>query len=374
MNHTTRMRRAARGLTVSAATGVALLALAAPAVAAPAARADVDATQRQLILDKHNTTRAEVNVGPLSWDDRLAADAQAYAVKLAASGVRDHDRAELERLNEGENLAWGPTSITPASGTDLWIAEKPNYYKAKDRTTYGKANPEFKDFGHYTQVIWQGTTRVGCGTATGGGERVISCRYASPGNRTGQLPYPGADKAPLPGSGSTPPRPTGTDQAACAYNPGGRGGYGSSVDGLALDVRDWELDMTNAINAYRRANGVPELRYSRTLARPAMWASLDDFNRGRGPNDGRHLDSRGMDVPARVKYCSGYTGRIYELVYTSSAIPTSKWQVALDFWKKNSRAALLDRSYTTFSGVQMAYGNNDVDRNPTYYTLLLGDH
>ncbi len=116
------------------------------------------------------------------------------------------------------------------------------------------------------------------------------------------------------------------------------------------------------------------LTYSRDLARPAMWASLDDYDRNSGPTDARHSDSRGMGVVERVQYCSGYTGKIYELAYYSHDVQGSKWQSALDFWLSKNSDVLLDPSYTTFSGVQMAYGGNDVERNPAYYTLLLGDH
>jgi uncharacterized protein YkwD len=367
-------RIAARGATAAVLSGITLLGLTGPAfAAAPAPAAPhllttatlVDQQAMQAIMSKHNQARGEVGVAALTWDDGLAADAQAWADHLASQGgklVHDSNRG-----NAGENLASSSDATgSPADGVDLWYAEKPLYDAAPNKSTFDDSNPDWKKWGHYTQMVWSTTSQIGCGTATGAFGRVTDCRYRAPGNIQGQLAYPG---------GGTPKPSTGVDPADCAYNPGGRGGYGSYVDGLALDLRDWETELSTSINAYRTSHGVPALTYSRTLARPAMWASLDDYNRGRGPNDAAaNTDSRGMDVATRVNHCSGYTGTLYELTYESHDVATSTWQSALDRWVRSSGDILLDPSYTTFSGAQMAYGNNDQERNPAYYTLLLGDH
>lgn len=159
--------------------------------------------------------------------------------------------------------------------------------------------------------------------------------------------------------------------ADCAYNPDGRGGYGSYVDGLALDQRDWEMELANEINAYRTQNGLPTLTYSRTLARPAMWASLDSYNRGVSPAD--HIDTRGMGIPQRVEFCSGYTGYIGEINYWGWGGDSPKWQSALAWWKQSSghNKWLLDRQSTTFA-VAMAYEGDD--RHRAHYTVNFGDH
>lgn len=364
-------RLAGRGIAASTVAGLALLALGGPALAATPAGPvpTLDTVQQEDLLAKHNAARAAVGVGALAWDAQLAADAQAWADHLG----RDEggELVHAQGTGQGENLYRNSDAgAAPSAAVDRWVAERPAYAAAANKTDYNTTtNPEAKGFGHWTQVVWKDTTRVGCGTATGAFGAVTACRYAPPGNVQGRLPYPGADQA----APTTPEKPA-VNEADCAYDPQGRGGFGSYVDGLALDVRDWEAELTDAINGFRKENGVPELTYSRQLARPAMWASLDDFNRGDGPIGARHLDSRGMDVPTRVQHCSGYEGAIYEIAYFGKNQQAATWQSAFAFWTTHSRDALLDPSYTTFSGAQMAYGGDDVHRNPAYYTLLLGDH
>ena len=165
--------------------------------------------------------------------------------------------------------------------------------------------------------------------------------------------------------------PASAAPADCAYNPGGRGGYGSYVDELALDHRDWEIELANAINEYRAQNGLSALAYSRTLARPAMWASLDSHARGSSPAD--HIDTRGMNIPQRVEFCSGYTGYVGEINYWWQGGEGTTWQSALAWWKQSPghNKWLLDRQATTFA-VGLAYEGDD--RSRTHYTVVFGDH
>ncbi|QJY49865.1 CAP domain-containing protein [Pseudonocardia broussonetiae] len=154
----------------------------------------------------------------------------------------------------------------------------------------------------------------------------------------------------------------------CAYM-----GYGSYVDGLALDHRDDEVVLANAINAYRAQHGLRPLTYSRTLARPAMWASLDSYNRGFSPSN--HVDTRGMGVAQRVEFCSGYTGYLGEINYWGTG--TSQWvspTAALNWWKNSPghNARLLDPNATTFAVGQAYQGYPTITR--AHYTVVFGNH
>ena len=82
----------------------------------------------------------------LVWDNKLAANATAYAKKLA------HDNAGLkhstgdQRPGQGENLAWSKPNGSLTDGSKMWVDEKKNYSGQK----IGEG--DFGSYGHYTQV------------------------------------------------------------------------------------------------------------------------------------------------------------------------------------------------------------------------------
>jgi hypothetical protein len=48
---------------------------------------------------------------------------------------------------------------------------------------------QWSDVGHYSQMIWHGTTAVGCAVERGGRWDFLVCRYAPAGNVVGQKAY-----------------------------------------------------------------------------------------------------------------------------------------------------------------------------------------
>jgi uncharacterized protein YkwD len=137
------------------------------------------------ILVVHNSERSDVKVPPLVWSDELAAEAKTWAEHLAATGELVHSSYE-ERHGEGENFAWmSPPAYTGwASLVQMsWVAEK-DYYQGKSATP-----PATGTTTHYTQMVWNTTKAVGCGTASGGGKGILVCRYSPAGNIDGQRPY-----------------------------------------------------------------------------------------------------------------------------------------------------------------------------------------
>ena len=137
-------------------------------------------------------------VAPLVWDDQLAADAQVWVDELVARGgtlahdnpADPNDPATGQAKGEGENLAGGQSAATaPAQ----WYAEKPQFDAAPNKSGFNDTNPDWVNWGHYTQMMWSATTTIGCGTAPGPRYQITSCRYRPPGNFDGQLPYPDAD-------------------------------------------------------------------------------------------------------------------------------------------------------------------------------------
>ena len=170
-------------------------AWAAERVAAAPVATKVSAADQATILALHNQYRAAAGVAPLVWDDQLASDAQAWADALVARGgtlahsnpadANDPDTGHAK--GEGENLAGGQSAATAPS---QWYEEKPLFDAAKNKSGFNDTNPDWVNWGHYTQMMWSATTKIGCGTAPGPIFQITSCRYSPPGNFDGQLAYP----------------------------------------------------------------------------------------------------------------------------------------------------------------------------------------
>jgi uncharacterized protein YkwD len=131
----------------------------------------------QAMVDQHNAARARHCVAPLAWSPQLAAVAQKWA-----NNLRDHDCAfEHSHGQYGENLAAGTTGyMDPVAVVAMWYGE------IKD---YSYDHPGFSmTTGHFTQVVWKGTTQVGCGMSQCKGMDVWVCEYDPPGNWEGQYP------------------------------------------------------------------------------------------------------------------------------------------------------------------------------------------
>jgi hypothetical protein len=134
----------------------------------------------EAMVSVHNMVRARVGAPPLSWNQALADEAQAWAQTLASRGAFEHSRTD-----EGENLA--AVSGAQPGGPGLareWIDESMRY-------AYGPlvCDGRFEAIGHYTQMIWARTKAVACGLASRGRDQVLVCRYAPAGNICGQRPY-----------------------------------------------------------------------------------------------------------------------------------------------------------------------------------------
>ncbi len=149
---------------------VRLLAAAGPAAREPEAPAPLKG-----LLAAHNRVRAKHCAPPLAWSADLARTARRWADKLRASGCSlEHSRGAY-----GENLAAAtPGSLANEDVVELWYAERERY--RFDRPGFRSTT------GHFTQVVWRGTKRVGCGVASCDAMQVWVCNYDPPGNVEGQ--------------------------------------------------------------------------------------------------------------------------------------------------------------------------------------------
>jgi uncharacterized protein YkwD len=121
------------------------------------------------ILAIHNRERAAVGVPPLVWSDSLAAGAKDWAEHLATLNQMVHSTD----MSYGENLA-GRThgGDTTAPMVESWVAEKKNWHGGN------LTEENFKQVGHYTQMVWRNAKQVGCGQATGSVNDYLVCRYS----------------------------------------------------------------------------------------------------------------------------------------------------------------------------------------------------
>lgn len=141
------------------------------------------------ITAAHNAARAAVMPVPttplpeLTWSTTVAAAAQAWADKCSFKHSGN---------GYGENI-YADTGQGDAQAVVAdWVSEKANYNYS--------ANTCSKICGHYTQVVWRNSLRLGCavkqcttgspfGSFNGGKWNFWVCDYDPAGNFSGQRPY-----------------------------------------------------------------------------------------------------------------------------------------------------------------------------------------
>lgn len=159
-----------------------LLILSLALIAAPAAaqrwRDTYSHSFSERLLDAHNAERERLSLPLLRWSDRLAGQAQDWADHQAYYGIYDH--AE-ERHGAGENLWMGPAGASsPEDMIQAFIDER--VYFRPGRFPDVSTTRDWRDVGHYTQLIWPGTQELGCAMALGRGNEYLVCRYYPAGN------------------------------------------------------------------------------------------------------------------------------------------------------------------------------------------------
>lgn len=188
--------------------GVALGAFLAPVLLLPQdARAQagrlLDDAERDRIVEAHNAARARFGAAPLVWDDTLARQA------LRCVGENRGRSFRHCQSGYGENMAGTTGVMAMAAAVQMWMDEEPLYEIPTQRC---------RDFacGHFTQVVWPTTERVGCAVGPGdAGWTNLICNYDPPGNygfwgdadgsETDDGPFYYFDPPPFERGGSRPP-------------------------------------------------------------------------------------------------------------------------------------------------------------------------
>ena len=133
------------------------------------------------LYDRHDLLRQKHQVAPFAKDTDIEKRAQDFAETLAKKGVFERSDGKYNGEDIGENLylmmSSGEPTFTGDDVMDKWL----------ESSNYDFNNPGFteKD-GHFTQIVWKSSTKVGCGAAKGpidgwNGLFVI-CNYYPAGN------------------------------------------------------------------------------------------------------------------------------------------------------------------------------------------------
>jgi len=141
-------------------------------------------TQFQLeALAEHNKHREKHGVQLLEIRKELCQSAQQYADRLA---VRDQFQHSGDPMY-GENLYWGWSS------QPSWAPEGreavASWYSEGSEYDYSVEPPPDTPAGHFTQMVWAGSTAMGVGLAAvpaRAGKWIVVVKYDPPGNWLGQ--------------------------------------------------------------------------------------------------------------------------------------------------------------------------------------------
>lgn len=137
-------------------------------------------------LAAHNVLRLKHGARELAWSDECAAAAQRAAEECVRKNKMHHNNHE----GQGQNLYVvqstnpKPPPNVEQDAVDAWYAE------IRD-PGYNFESPGLqKGTGHFTQVVWRGSTHVGMGIAgdpqTG---LYVAANYSPPGNLIGEKPF-----------------------------------------------------------------------------------------------------------------------------------------------------------------------------------------
>lgn len=139
------------------------------------------------IAARHNAFRRNVqptasDMLKMSYDEKVAASAQAWVDKCVLAHGPPSTRT-LNGYEMGENLFYSQQVYSWDVVISTWYDEV-SHYKYPNVSTNGQS------IGHYTQVIWNSSYKVGCGVASCPNNIYLyGCHYYRAGNFHNWPPY-----------------------------------------------------------------------------------------------------------------------------------------------------------------------------------------
>jgi len=160
---------------------------------------ELTVADKQALLNAHNTHRGDTALGktgtqPMAtnmlemvWDDDLAISSKAHVDQC----VFQHSTGPYgENIYAAASFADNVDNIGKlVSGVENWVDEYEFFNFTENDCDDGKV------CGHYTQVVWASSARMGCGYAECGPfpdtyfQVMLVCQYTPPGNYIGVIPY-----------------------------------------------------------------------------------------------------------------------------------------------------------------------------------------
>ncbi|KAJ3706113.1 hypothetical protein LUZ61_009818 [Rhynchospora tenuis] len=137
-------------------------------------------------VNAHNTARSAVGVGGVTWDSTVQAYAQNYANQRKGDCQLIHSGGPYGENLYGGYIAGGyGKDYSGVDAVNAWVSEKQYYDYNSNSCAQGKV------CGHYTQVVWRSSTKIGCAKVMCDNNNgfIITCNYSPPGNYVGQKPY-----------------------------------------------------------------------------------------------------------------------------------------------------------------------------------------
>ena len=137
-------------------------------------------------IDLQNKFRSRHHSPPLNYDKNVTNIAQKYANYLASHNLFEHGMlydANGNRL--GQNImAIYNSKINNSEILKLAVNQWYSEYKY-----YNYSNPGFSQkTGHFTQVVWKSSNKIGFGIAKNGSRTVVVADYYPAGNVFSQFP------------------------------------------------------------------------------------------------------------------------------------------------------------------------------------------
>ncbi|RWS28684.1 Golgi-associated plant pathogenesis-related protein 1-like protein [Leptotrombidium deliense] len=126
-------------------------------------------------LKWHNFYRRKHGVPDLVLDSKLNSLANDWAHHMANSGKFAH----RDNCDYGENIYYRSFSdpskmVTGKDAVDDWYSEISKYQFGVESTSFSS--------GHFTQVVWKSSAKLGVGVAKSGNKTYVVCNYEPAGN------------------------------------------------------------------------------------------------------------------------------------------------------------------------------------------------